>query len=128
MFFENLRKIQPSSFSYRLFRMIWNGVWIFLFLPSPAYLFSWRRFLLRCFGAKIGKKVRVHPSARIWAPWKLEMDDFSDLGWLTDCYCVDQIHIGKNAMISQHSFLCTGNHDIKTKKLKLKTAPIFILK
>ncbi len=40
-----------------------------LFRLNPRPCFDWRRFLLRCFGAKIGRGVHVYPSATIYFPW-----------------------------------------------------------
>jgi len=82
--------------------------------------------LLRLFGAKIGKGCRVYPFAKIWAPWNLEMGDYSCLGNDTDCYCVDRIRIGSHATVSQYSFLCTASHDYTNPKMPLTTAPVII--
>lgn len=124
--YEILRKTSPKSFLFRFNRRLWHLIWILFFMPTPSILFFWRAFLLRCFGANIGKNVRIYSSAKIWAPWNLTMKDNSCLGRFVDCYCVDKIYIGKNAIVSQYSFLCTGGHDIRGLKLELVTSPIFI--
>lgn len=82
--------------------------------------------LLRLFGAKIGKGAHPHPSARIWAPWNLEMGDHSCLGFHTDCYCVAKIRIGNHATVSQYSYLCAASHDIEKPDMPLMMAPIMI--
>jgi putative colanic acid biosynthesis acetyltransferase WcaF len=117
-----------SSFSFwqKVARATWGMIWLLLFRPSPRICFGWRRFLLRCFRAQIAAGVRVYPSARIWAPWNLEMDERSNLGPFVDCYCVDRIRIGAYATVSQYSYLCTASHDITDPKMKLITAPITI--
>ena len=46
----------------------------------PRSFFSWRSFLLRLFGAKIGRKVHIYPSVKIYLPWNLEIDDYSCIG------------------------------------------------
>ena len=116
----------PFSFRNKAGRVIWGWVWLLLFRPSPRLLFGWRRFLLRCFGAKIGKEVYVHPSVRIWAPWNLEMGDHSALGDSVDCYCMDRVVIGPHATVSQYSYLCAGSHDTSDPQMRLITAPIHI--
>jgi putative colanic acid biosynthesis acetyltransferase WcaF len=78
------------------------------------------------FGAKIAKGVRVYSSAKIFYPPNLTMENFSSLGPDVDCYCVDKIVIGQNAIVSQYSFLCTGSHDYQKTNLPLITAPIKI--
>ena len=114
------------SFTNKIFRVIWRVIWLFLFRPTPRLLYGWRRFLLRLFGAKIGSNVIVHSSAKIFAPWNLEMKEYSCLSHNVDCYCVDRILIGRYVTISQNSFLCTASHDYNSKGLPLVTAPINI--
>lgn len=107
-------------------RLIWGLVWACLFRPTPRFMDGWRRLLLRCFGARIGKGARVLPSARIWAPWNLEMGEFACLGERVDCYCVDKISVGAHATVSQYTFLCTASHDAGDPHMKLITAPLMI--
>ncbi len=110
----------------KLLRAIWYVVWILLFRPSPRSFFAWRRFLLRLFGAKVAEGVHVHGATKIFYPPNLSMDAFSVLGSNVDCYCVDRIHIGRGAVVSQYSFLCTASHDYHKPDLPLITAPIEI--
>lgn len=116
----------PLTPGNKLGRLLWGIVWALLFRPSPRLLFGWRRFLLRCFGAKVGKGAHVYPSARIWAPWNLEMGDHSCLSFSTDCYSVDKITIGPHATVSQYAYLCSAGHDIADPHMKLTHAPITI--
>ncbi|MBX3329768.1 MAG: hypothetical protein KF722_05155 [Nitrospira sp.] len=114
------------SLANRLTRGVWQCVWLLLYRPTPRPMHAWRCLLLRLFGAKLGKAVHPYPSARIWAPWNLEMGDHSCLGEKVDCYCVDKIHIGAHATVSQYSFLCTAGHDYRVDGMPLMTAPIMI--
>jgi len=115
------------SFKSKMARVTWNIVWLLLFRPTPrGFFYGWRRFLLRLFGAKIGKGVHVLPSCRVWQPWKLTMGDYSCLSENVQCYTVDSITIGSSATVSQRSFLCTGSHDISSKSMELISAPIII--
>lgn len=118
----------PLSRKNKAARLVWDVVWALLFRPSPrvGLGFAWRRFLLRLFGARIGRGASVYPSCRIWAPWNLEMGDFSSLSHNVDCYSVDRICIGQHAAVSQYSFLCTASHDIADPHLRLMTSPILI--
>lgn len=86
----------------------------------------WRRFLLRCFGAKIGSGAHPYPTAVIWAPWNLEMGDNSCLSHHVDCYNVAKISIGKGSTVSQYSFLCSATHDYTKDSFPLLVAPISI--
>jgi putative colanic acid biosynthesis acetyltransferase WcaF len=114
------------SWSNRIGRAVWGMIWAILFRPSPRIFHGWRRTLLRFFGAKIGRGVRIYPSARIWAPWHLEMDDFSCLGPYVDCYCVAPIRVGSHAVVSQYTFLCSASHDYEKPDLPLIARPIVI--
>jgi putative colanic acid biosynthesis acetyltransferase WcaF len=121
-------KIQLNhlTIANKLARLLWQIVWRFFYRPTPRVFHSWRSFLLRIFGAKIGKSVHPYPSARIWAPWNLEMGDHSCLSENVDCYCVDKIHIGAHSTVSQYSFLCSASHDYTQEAMPLVTAPITI--
>lgn len=114
------------SVGNRAARAVWGVVRILLFRPTPRPLHAWRRLLLRCFGARIGRGVRVYASAKVWAPWNLTMGDFSVLGDDVDCYTVDQIEIGAHAVVSQYAHLCAATHDIDRPHFPLVTKPIRI--
>lgn len=117
---------QHLSLGNKIARALWQFVWLFLYRPTPRLLHPWRCLLLKLFGAKLGKAVHPYPSARIWAPWNLEMGDHSCLSEQVDCYCVDKIRIGAHATVSQYSFLCTASHDYTDPAMPLVTAPITI--
>jgi putative colanic acid biosynthesis acetyltransferase WcaF len=78
---------------------------------SPQFLYGFRNFLLRLFGAKIGKKVIIRPTARITYPWKVSIGDYSWIGDDVVLYSLGEIEIGKNVVISQKSYICTASHD-----------------
>ncbi|WP_233165916.1 WcaF family extracellular polysaccharide biosynthesis acetyltransferase [Pedobacter sp. ASV12] len=80
-------------------------------------------FLLRLFGAKIGKDVRIKPYIYVHYPWKLSVGDHC---WLAECRIenLDQVSIGKNVCVSQQAMLLTGNHDYKKAGFDLITKPI----
>jgi putative colanic acid biosynthesis acetyltransferase WcaF len=114
------------SLANKATRLIWGIAWLLLFRPSPRTFHVWRRSLLRLFGAKIGRRVRIYPSAHVWAPWNLEMGHFSCLGPQVDCYCVAPIRIEAHAVVSQYSYLCSASHDHELANLPLISRPIVI--
>ena len=116
----------PHSLANKIGRMLWRVVWIVLFRPSPKIFLAWRRLLLRSFGAKIGKGVKIMPSAKVWAPWNLTMSEEACLSHYVDCYCVAPVTVGAHATVSQYSFLCTATHDVEDAHMRLLTAPIVI--
>jgi putative colanic acid biosynthesis acetyltransferase WcaF len=81
------------------------------FRMSPQFMYGFRRFLLRLFGAKIGKKVIIRPTVRITYPWKVSIGNYSMVGDDVVLYSLGDIEIGDNVVISQKSYLCTGSHD-----------------
>ena len=99
------------SLANRLLRLVWGVVWIGLFRPSPRPFHAWRAFLLRVFGAKIGRNVHVYPGVRIWAPWMLEIGDDTGIGSGVNLYSMAPIRIGVRCVISQGAHLCCGSHD-----------------
>lgn len=117
-----------ASFSLknRILRLLWNFIYITLFRYSPRPLHIWRSFLLKIFGAKIGKGVHVYPQTRIWAPWNLELEDECGIGDGAILYSQDKIKIGFRAIVSQGAHICTGSHDYTLKGHPLITLPIII--
>ena len=79
--------------------------------------------ILKLYGAKIGKNVRIKPFIYIYYPWKLTIGDNS---WLAECRIenLDEVIIGSNVCISQQAMLLTGNHDYKKVNFDLITKPI----
>ncbi len=105
---------------------IWWLVDALCFKTSPQIFYGWRRFLLRLFGAKIGKKVLIRPSAQVTFPWKLSIGDFSWIGDDVVLYSLGEIEIGKNVVISQKSYICAGSHDYTKKDFPIFSKKITI--
>lgn len=111
----------------RLVRMLWGCVYVICFRQSPIWMLrKWRVFLLRLFGAKIGKTCRIDPTCKIWAPWNLKMGSHSCLADSVDCYSVSPIIIGNHVTVSQRSYLCSASHNIHQLDLPLIHQPIQI--
>lgn len=119
-------KRRKPGFANKALRAIWKLAWLVLYRPSPRPFHGWRRFVLRCFGARIGRGAKPYPDARIWAPWNLVMGEGSVLGDGVDCYCVDRISLGPRAVVSQRSFLCSASHDFDRPGFALTSAPVVI--
>src|SRR3546814_5551056 len=66
---------KEASFSLtnRLMRVVWAAAYALLFRYSPRPFHGYRAFILRCFGAKVGKGAHVYPGVKIWAPWNLDL-------------------------------------------------------
>jgi putative colanic acid biosynthesis acetyltransferase WcaF len=107
---------------------LWWIVQALLFHTSPQFLYGWRCWLLRLFGAKIGKGVIIRPSVRVTYPWKLEIGDRAWVGDYAELYTLDRITIGEDAVVSQYSKLVTGSHDFDRPTFDMVTKPIVIEK
>lgn len=100
----------------RVRRLSWNICYAVLFRPFGLPIFKkWRSFLLRCWGAKIGKGSVVHASAQIWAPWNLEAGILTCIGPHANIYNPGKIILGNKVVISQYSYLCTATHDYESE-------------
>ncbi|MEH6499673.1 MAG: putative colanic acid biosynthesis acetyltransferase [Pseudoalteromonas distincta] len=105
---------------------LWWLVQSCLFATSPQFMYGWRRFLLRIFGAKIGQGVIIRPSVRVTYPWKLIVGDHAWIGDHVELYTLGEITIGANAVVSQRSYLCTGSHDPASTTFRIYAEPISI--
>jgi putative colanic acid biosynthesis acetyltransferase WcaF len=109
----------------QLHRVLW-GFGQLLFRWSPRPCFGWRRGILRCFGAQIGREVRVYSSTVIYFPWNLRADDWSSIGEWALIYNLGPVSIGRSASISHRAHLCAGTHDYTAATLPLLKPPIVI--
>ncbi len=123
---QDTHKGASFSLANRLSRLLWNLTYLFLFRYSPRPFHSWRSFLLRSFGAKIGRGVHVYPGVKIWAPWNLVIGNESGIASDVNLYNQGTITIGYRTVISQGSHLVAGTHDYKQKGFPLITKPINI--
>lgn len=117
------------GFKNKIYRLTWSIVWGVFGATTPRNLFKrWKRFLLKLFGAKIGKGVVVESGAKIFLPYNLIMKDYSKLASRTIIHNVDTVTIEEEAVVSQGAFICAGSHDIERADWKQITAPITIKK
>jgi putative colanic acid biosynthesis acetyltransferase WcaF len=116
----------PFSLQNRLLRLLWQVVAYLFFHPSPRPCHAWRAWLLRCFGAKLGKDCHIYPKVQIWAPWKLHCEDAVGIGEGAVVYNQAAIYVGQGAVVSQEAFLCTGTHDYQDPSFPLVAKPICI--
>lgn len=107
-----------------------RALWYFVNrLIINSYLFPFSRiriWVLRLFGAKIGKSVVIKPGVNIKYPWNLTIGNLSWIGegvWIDN---LDKVDIGNNVCISQGAFLLCGNHNYKSVNFDLMIAPIHI--
>ncbi|MBP7155735.1 MAG: WcaF family extracellular polysaccharide biosynthesis acetyltransferase [Flavobacteriales bacterium] len=122
--FNNTATFDPGA------GVIKRTLWYFtnaLFFLNPAFPFrSPKPWLLRMFGARVGKGVVIHPGVNIKFPWKLEIGNNSWIGqgaWLDN---LDRLSIGNNVVISQGAMIIQGSHDYKKVDYPTYTKPIVL--
>jgi putative colanic acid biosynthesis acetyltransferase WcaF len=112
---------KPGSALVRLLWYVCNA----LFFLNPFFPFSYPKvFLLRLFGARIGRGVVIKPRVNIKYPWKLIVGDYSWIGeqvWIDN---LDEVKVGNNVCISQGAMLLCGNHHYKKSAFDLIVQPI----
>ena len=118
--FDNSRYKPGSSFK----KLVWYLINLII-IKNPYFIFIGPKvFLLRAFGAKIGKQVVIKPAVNIKYPWFLSIGDNTWIGegvWIDN---LDQINIGSNCCVSQGALLLSGNHNYKRSSFDLILKPI----
>jgi putative colanic acid biosynthesis acetyltransferase WcaF len=107
-------------------RILWFYVNAFFlktsFIPSSGF----KVFLLRLFGAKIGKNVTIKPCVNIKYPWFLCIGDQT---WIGENVWIDSlvmVNIGAHVCLSQGVMLLTGSHNYKKTTFDLLTKELFL--
>lgn len=114
------------SLQNRLRRLLWQIAWLLFARWTPPPFHRPRVALVRLFGGRVSWKAYIYPDVRIWAPWNLVMDDHATLARGVVCYNIGVIDIGRKAVVSQFSHLCTGTHDYRDPAFPLYSRPIHI--
>lgn len=123
---ENNRHSRKYGRKEQLGRLLWMWLGQPLFRYSFRTAFGWRRFLLRVFGARVGRETNIYNSAVIYFPWNLEIGEWSSIGEWVLIYNLGKIKIGNNTSISLRAHLCSGTHDYRDPAMKLQKCPITI--
>jgi len=114
------------SLANRLTRVAWGLSWLVLARFTPPPLHRWRAFVLRCFGAKIGRGARIHASVIIWLPANLKVGEQALIGPGVQVYNQGRVTIGARAVISQRAHVCASSHDVRDPHFQLVLRPVVI--
>jgi len=107
-------------------QLLWYLVNIFFFKNSLNILSGLKVFLLKCFGATLGKGVNIKPNVNIKYPWKLTIGDHCWIGeqvWIDN---LSEVKLGSNVTLSQGALLLTGSHDHTKESFDFLSFPIII--
>lgn len=105
-------------------RLLWLVVEAIIFLNPLFHSYRVKTFVLRAFGARVGKGLVIKPNVHIKHPWRLGLGENVWLGeraWIDN---LAQVTIGSNAVVSQGAYICTGNHDWSDPGMGLIHRPI----
>ena len=105
---------------------LWAAVWQVFLRWTPKCMNRLRLLSLRTFGAKVHGRPFVFSSARIYAPFNLELHDRSCIGPNVDVYNLGRVILREEATISQDTMLCGGTHDLCSPRLPLLVGDIDI--
>ncbi|TWI99238.1 putative colanic acid biosynthesis acetyltransferase WcaF [Mucilaginibacter frigoritolerans] len=107
-------------------RVLWFYVNAMFLKTSLLPINGFKLFLLRLFGAKVGKGVIIKPGVNVKYPWHLTVGDYTWLGENVWVDCLVPVTIGNNVCVSQGALLLTGNHNYKKTSFDLITKEIVL--
>jgi len=121
--------VNPWGRQNYLFRGFWLVVWSLgqYLVPRKCGLgYTWRRWLLIRFGARVGFWSNVMMGVKIRDPRNLEVGDYSSITKGVNFYNAAKVTIGKNCVISANAFFCTATHDFRREDFPLVCKPIVV--
>jgi putative colanic acid biosynthesis acetyltransferase WcaF len=107
--------------------VVMRALW---YLTNALFLASWlpssrlKVFLLRRFGASIGRGVVIKPRVNVKYPWRLTVGNHV---WIGESVWIDNLAdviVDDHVCLSQGAMLLTGNHNYKSAAFDLIVAPI----
>jgi len=97
----------------RFKQLLWYFSNVLFFINPINSSSAIKVWLLRRFGAVIGRNVTIKPGVNIKYPWLLVIGDYC---WIGEKVWIDnlaKVTIGSNVCLSQGAMLMTGNHNYK---------------
>lgn len=115
-----------SATNYKFRKFFWYFVNAYIMQSKLFPISALKVFVLRLFGAKVGKGVNIKPQVYIKYPWRLEIGDYvwiAEKVWFAN---ESLVKIGNNVCISHEVVLMCGGHDYKKKYFDVYNYPITI--
>jgi len=116
----------PWSLKAKIIRLGWGICEILFWKLSPTWAWGFRRFMLRVFGASVGKRVKIHPSVKVIIPWHITIGDDVIIHERAILYALGDIVIGDQSEIGPLVHVCAGTHDYTDPAFTLLRQPITI--
>jgi putative colanic acid biosynthesis acetyltransferase WcaF len=120
------RNISPWTRREKIRRLLWAICYRLLFRNTLHTSYGVRAAILRKFGAKLGRNVRMRRTVHIEIPWNLEIGDDVSIGDEAILYSLGPIKIGARSFVSQYGHLCAGTHDHTRRDYPLLRPPIVV--
>ena len=101
---------------YVISLLVFEGAWVPCYAP--------KHWLLRLFGAKVGRGLVIKPRVWIKYPWRLAVGDHCWVGqgaWIDN---LADVRLGSHVCVSQQVYICTGSHDYRKQTFDLITRPV----
>jgi putative colanic acid biosynthesis acetyltransferase WcaF len=105
-------------------RGLWYLVSMLIFESGWVPLVWPKRWLLRLFGAKIGRGLVIKPRVWIKYPWRLTVGDHCWIGQGTWIDNLADVRFGSHVCVSQQVYICTGSHDYRRRSFDLIIRPV----
>jgi putative colanic acid biosynthesis acetyltransferase WcaF len=105
---------------------LWYVVSLVIFQSGWFPFYGIKRWLLRVFGATVGRAVVIKPHVRIKFPWRCAIGNDC---WIGEDVWIDNlaaVRIANDVCLSQAVYLCTGSHDHRNVTFDLIVKPIVI--
>lgn len=128
------RQVSLAAFTPRGFdkgagrckRVVWYAVNALVVRAPWCTSMRLKVWLLRLFGAHIGRRPVIKNEVRVKSPWFLTIGDDCWLGervWIDN---LERVTIGNDVCLSQDALIITGNHDYRSPSMAYRNAPVTI--
>jgi putative colanic acid biosynthesis acetyltransferase WcaF len=102
----------------------WDLVQQYLFKTSPKVFSRWRIFLLRLFGAEIGKGCYIASSVTITHPWELKIGNHCSLD--ANGLYIGPLSIGDYVSFGRCCHVISGTHDLYSRNFEIVIRPVSV--
>lgn len=126
LWFKPDGKTHNTDKAYKIKLQLWRCIDTLLFKTSLNVLSCWRIFLLRMFGAKIGKGCYISPRCTIFIPWNIEIGNFVSIDDYAYIKPRTKITIGDYVSIANFVHIIPGGHDVRSRNLASDLKPVTI--
>ena len=126
LFFSYSKSTKWSSRHDLVKDYLWRICEVLLFRTSIKFMKGWRNWLLRCFGAHIGKGCYVSNRAILVQPWNITLGDCVNIDDYVFIKASAEVRIGDHVQIANYVKIVPGGHDVRSNDFRFISKPITI--